>query len=162
MDLADRKIIGWVLSEGMSTEQTTLAALERALKARKAERGLIFHSDRGVQYACNVFKDKLKALKIGVVQSMSRKGNCWDNSAMESFFKTAKSEKFNRYNFKTKQDAKLCVFRYIEGWYNKGNGKSRLKSLRFTIATPPTVCSWQTTTKASRPCITMPWGSSTL
>lgn len=124
MDLADRKIIGWVLSEGMSTEQTTLAALERALKARKAEKGLIFHSDRGVQYACNVFKGKLKALKIGVVQSMSRKGNCWDNSAMESFFKTAKSEKLNRYNFKTKQEAKLCVFRYIEGWYNK----SRLHS----------------------------------
>ncbi len=120
MDLADRKIIGWTLSEGMSAEQTSLAALERALKARKAENGLIFHSDRGIQYACNDFKDKLKALKIDVVQSMSRKGNCWDNSAMESFFKTAKSEKLNRYNFKTRQEAKLCVFRYIEGWYNKG------------------------------------------
>lgn len=120
MDLADRKIIGWTLSDGMSAEQTTIAALERALKTRKAEKGLIFHSDRGVQYACNSFKDKLKALKIDVVQSMSRKGNCWDNSAMESFFKTAKSEKFNRYNFKTRQEARLCVFRYIEGWYNKG------------------------------------------
>jgi putative transposase len=124
MDLADIKIVGWALSEGMSAEQTTLAALERALKARKAGNGLIFHSDRGIQYACNDFKDKLKGLKIGVVQSMSRKGNCWDNSVMENFFKTAKSEKFNRYNFKTKQDAKLCVFRYIEGWYNK----SRLHS----------------------------------
>lgn len=102
MDLADRKIIGWTLSEDLSAEHTTITALERALKVRKAENGLIFHSDRGVQYACNDFKDKLKALKIGVVQSMSRKGNCWDNSAIESFFKTAKSEKFDRYNFKTR------------------------------------------------------------
>ena len=104
----------------MSAEQTSLAALERVLKARKAENGLLFHSDRGVQYACNDFKDKLRALKMDVVQSMSRRDNCWDYSAMESFFKTAKSEKFNRYNFKTRQEAKLCVFRYIEGCYNKG------------------------------------------
>lgn len=104
----------------MSAEQTSLPALEEALKARKAENGLIFHSDRGVQYAYIDFKDKLRALKIDVVQSMSLKGSCCDNSAMESFFKTDKSKKFNRYNFKTRQRAKLCAFRYIEGWYNKG------------------------------------------
>lgn len=119
MDLAGRKIIGWPLSEGMSAEKTTLAALGIALKNRKAESGLIFHSDRGVQYACNAFKDKIKSLKPGFVQSMSRKGKFWDNAATESFFRTAKSEKFNRYNFKTRQGARLCVFRYIEGWYNK-------------------------------------------
>lgn len=90
MDLADRKIIGWTLSEGMSAEQTSVAALERALKVRRVENGLIFHSDRGVQYPCNDFKDKLKSLKIEVVQSMSRKGNCWDNSAMQNFFKRLK------------------------------------------------------------------------
>ena len=85
MDLYDRKIIGWSLSDGMSTNETTLASWKMAIKNRNIETGLIFHSDRGVQYANNKFANVLESYKV--TRSMSRKGNCWDNAVAESFFK---------------------------------------------------------------------------
>jgi putative transposase len=85
MDLNDRKIIGWSLSDGMSTEETTLLALKMAVKNRNIEKGLIFHSDKGVQYASKKFVNVLDSYKK-ITCSMSRKGNCWDNAVAESFF----------------------------------------------------------------------------
>jgi putative transposase len=117
MDLADRKVIGWALSETIKTGDTTLAALRMALNNRPLVQPLLFHSDRGVQYACNEFTEQLK--KYPVQQSMSRKGNCWDNAVAESFFKTLKTEMVYQRDFKIKTAAKLAIFEYIEVWYNR-------------------------------------------
>ncbi len=78
---------------------------------------LLFHSDRGVQYACSEFTGQLR--KWPVKQSMSRKGKCWDNAVAESFFKTMKTKMIYHHNFQTKVEAKLAVFEYIEVWYNR-------------------------------------------
>ena len=83
-----------------------------ALKNRAISGQLLFHSDRGVQYACSEFRDQLKGLPV--VQSMSRKGNCWDNAVAESFFKTFKSELVNHVVFQTRSEARLATFEYIE------------------------------------------------
>lgn len=118
LDLADRKVIGWSVSETMSAQSTVIAALNKAVTNRVGKPGLIFHSDRGVQYACEEFRSALK--KIGNVnQSMSRKGNCWDNAVAESFFKILKSELGYETRFETRRQATLAIFEFIEGWYNR-------------------------------------------
>jgi putative transposase len=86
MDLADRKIIGWSMDNSMSASSTVVDAWKMAIKNRPLDGELIFHSDRGIQYASNEFRRCLKGLPV--LQSMSRKGNCWDNAIAESFFKT--------------------------------------------------------------------------
>lgn len=86
IDLYDRKCIGWSISDGMNAEETSLAAWKMALKNRSISKGLIFHSDRGVQYVCKKFANTLDSYKM-ITRSMSRKGNCWDNAVAESFFK---------------------------------------------------------------------------
>lgn len=88
-----------------------------ALSKRTISQPLIFHSDRGVQYASKAFRKELKTNCL-VVQSMSGKGNCWDNAVAESFFKTLKTELVYHENYKTIQQAKTTVFEYIETWYN--------------------------------------------
>ena len=118
VDLADRKIVGWSLSTTMKAEDTTMPAWEMALKNRRPERGLIFHSDRGIQYACTQFTGLLARFP-GVIRSMSRKGNCWDNAVAESFFKSLKTEWVYGKNYKTKEQAALDIFQYIEVWYNR-------------------------------------------
>ncbi len=117
IDLADRKVIGWSLSETMKAGDTTVPALKMAVKNRLVVQPLLFHSDRGVQYACHEFTSELK--KWPVTQSMSRRGNCWDNAVAESFFKTMKTEMVYHRDFKTKAEAKLAIFEYIEVWYNR-------------------------------------------
>ncbi len=117
IDLGDRKVIGWSLGNSLKAVDTSIAAFNMAIKNRPITQKLIFHSDRGVQYACNEFTDMLKGYKT-VQQSMSRKGNCWDNAVAESFFKTLKSEWTNWYKYQTVKQAALSVFEYIEGWYN--------------------------------------------
>lgn len=117
MDLADRKIIGWSLSDGMKADQTVIPAFKMALANRKPNGSFLFHSDRGVQYACDEFKALLK--KYPVLQSMSRIGNCWDNAPMESFFKSMKSEWIYHQEFMDKTQASVAVFEYIESWYNR-------------------------------------------
>ena len=92
LDLFDRKVIGWALSDTLETNNTTIPAFEMAVKNRQPENGLIFHSDRGVQYCAYSFRDVMRNICPSVRQSMSRKGNCWDNACAESFFKTLKSE----------------------------------------------------------------------
>ncbi len=116
MDLADRMVVGWNLSNNMTDEHTTIAALKKAIKNRPIESGLIFHSDRGSQYASDDFRKLLKNNKC--IQSMSRKGNCWDNAVAESFFKTIKVESLYRYKFETIEQVSSVVFDYIDGWYN--------------------------------------------
>jgi len=98
IDLADRKVIGWSLSEDMTTENTIMKAWLHARSNRAIGPGLIFHSDRGVQYACNKMIS-LFSFNRKIVQSMSRKGNCWDNAVAESFFKTIKNEWLYRFKY---------------------------------------------------------------
>jgi len=116
IDLADRMIVGWNLSDNMTDTDTTIAAFKTALKNRPIDSGLIFHSDRGSQYASTNFRNLLEENKC--IQSMSRKGNCWDNAVAESFFKTIKTESLDRYKFTTMNQVYSTVFQYIDGWYN--------------------------------------------
>jgi len=118
MDLADRQIVGWSFSEGMSANETIIPAWKQACKKRAIDQELIFHSDRGIQYACEEFRKLLKARPV-VRQSMSRKGNCWDNAPAESFFKTFKAElpiEPTRYSY---NNLRGVVFNFIEIWYNR-------------------------------------------
>lgn len=116
LDLADRMVVGWSLSTTMDRKTTVIAALRRAILFRKPEIEFIFHSDRGVQYACNEFKSLLKVYKAK--QSMSRKGDCWDNAVAESFFKTIKVECIYKNKFQNMKEAYSTIFEYIRGWYN--------------------------------------------
>ena len=118
MDLADRQIVGWALSRSMNAQQTSIACITQALARRGAAEGTIFHSDRGSQYACGAFTHILK--RHGLVQSMARKGNCWDNAPAESFFKTLKAELLSQIApFRNYADARAILFNYIEVWYNR-------------------------------------------
>jgi len=117
MDLGDRQILGWSLSEGMSAEQTSLAALREAVAKRESTPGLLFHSDQGSQYACASFTELLAGHKI--TQSMSRKGNCWDNAPAESFFKTLKYELDMPDRYCSYAQLRSAIFEYIEIWYNR-------------------------------------------
>ena len=116
IDLYSRKIVGWRLGIRM-TKQLVIDSLDEATRTRRPGSGLMFHSDRGVQYASNDFRKMLS--RNGIIQSMSRKGNCWDNTVAESFFKTIKTEMIYWNNFKTRYDAELKIFEYIEIFYNR-------------------------------------------
>lgn len=119
MDLADRQIIGWSLSVGMKAAETTIPAWQMACRQRPPQQELIFHSDRGIQYACEEFRAHLKAWPV-VAQSMSRKGNCWDNAPAESFFKTLKAElQMEEEKFTGYAQARRVLFDFIEIWYNR-------------------------------------------
>ena len=127
MDLFDRKIIGWNLSNGMTTKETTLPAWEMAVKNRKITKDLIFHSDKGVQYANKIFCKALNAHKF-VRQSMSRKQNHNDNAVCESFFRSFKLELLNGSTLMARKQMKAEVDDYIENWYNKKRRQSFLAS----------------------------------
>ncbi|WP_262890428.1 IS3 family transposase [Pontibacter beigongshangensis] len=117
-------LVSWALSETMEAKETTIAAFQMAVRNRPVRQDLLFHSDRGVQYACQEFRDELKDKPV--LQSMSRKGNCWDNAVAESFFKTMKTEMVYHCKFATRQQARLAVFEYIEGFYNRKRRHSAL------------------------------------
>jgi transposase InsO family protein len=119
LDLFDRKLIGWALSGDMEAVHTTIPALEMAFANRKAQEGLIFHSDRGVQYCAKSFRQRLGELCPSVRQSMSRKGNCWDNACAESFFKTLKRELETLDGKHTVGEVRQSVFMYLEAYYNR-------------------------------------------
>lgn len=116
IDLADRKVIGWSYSKDMTTENTVLEAWNRARQNRTIIPGFILHSDRGVQYASNKMT-KILSNNTWANQSMSRKGNYWDNAVAESFFKSLKYEWIYRFNFKTYSQAENQIEKYIN-WYN--------------------------------------------
>jgi putative transposase len=121
IDLFSRMVVSWELSETLS-HQFVVEAFHRALWKRKTPRGLMVHSDRGVQYACDAFRDALA--KTGSIQSMSRKGNCWDNAVAESFFHLLKSELGETFN--NKEIAYQELFQYIEIDYNRHRTHSTL------------------------------------
>ena len=115
LDLGTRRLVGWSLSERINTT-LVCDALRMAYWRRKPGAGLMLHSDRGVQYASHAYRRLLKEFKM--VQSMSRKGNCWDNAPTESFFKTLKVEQTHRVRYETRADARLDIVNWIEGFYN--------------------------------------------
>jgi putative transposase len=123
MDLASRKIVGWSMSERMKAD-LVCQALKSAYWRRKPPAGLIMHSDRGSQYAGETHRQLIKDYRM--IQSMSRRGNCWDNAAMESFFSTLKIERTNRKTYRTRDEAKPDVFDYIERFYNPRRRHSTL------------------------------------
>lgn len=116
IDLYSRKIVGWSMDDNMKTSLIS-NALKMAIKRRNPPSGLIFHSDRGSQYASYEYRDLLK--KHEIKQSMSRKGNCWDNAVAESFFNSLKTELIYQNKFKTKAQANQAIFEYIEIFYNR-------------------------------------------
>lgn len=116
MDLYSRIIVGWDLSESLD-RHSMIHAFQKALWRRSPPAGLLVHSDRGVQYASADFRDLLK--KNQFVQSMSRKGDCWDNAVAESFFHTLKTQCLYHNRFLNKADAEQALFTYIEVYYNR-------------------------------------------
>ena len=123
MDLFSRPIVGWSMSRRM-TKKLVLEALEMAVGRRRPEPGLIHHSDRGSQYACGDYQRTLNG--HGMVCSMSRKGDCWDNAPMESFFHTLKTELVHHRDYQTRNQAKTDIFEYIEVFYNRSRRHSSL------------------------------------
>lgn len=119
IDLFNRKVVGWAMSDNLSTEATIIPAWNMAIKNNKITEELIFHSDRGSQYASCKFTNIIKKHNGLVKQSMSRKGNCWDNAVAESFFKSLKVEWVYKHTYDLKSQAELSVFSWIETWYNK-------------------------------------------
>jgi putative transposase len=130
IDLFDRKVIGWSLSHTMKAQETSIKLFKMALlnSPINPDQSLIYHSDRGMQYACGEFVSELSKHK-SVIRSMSRKGNCWDNAVAESFFKTLKVELIYQNKYQTKQQAELSVFEYIETFYNKNRRHKKLNNL---------------------------------
>jgi transposase InsO family protein len=116
LDLFSRMVVGWALSSSLSADMV-LTAFRRAIRNRRPVAGLIIHSDRGVQYACNDFRQELEKHKF--VQSMSRKGDCWDNAVAESFFSIIKSELIYHTRYSGPQDTLRSLFEYIEVFYNR-------------------------------------------
>ncbi len=118
IDLFTRKAVGYSMSESMPSD-LVIAALDMGLKRQgiNTTNDLTTHSDRGSQYASKDYRDKIEEYKI--VQSMSRKGNCYDNAFIESFFRTLKVELIYNRKFKTREEARKTIFEFIEVWYNR-------------------------------------------
>ncbi len=123
MDLYSRRIVGWAMRKRITTE-LTLEALHQALGRRMVRPGLIHHSDRGSQYAAETYQRLLE--RHGITVSMSRKGDCWDNAPMESFFATLKTELVYEETFLTREEARGKIFAYIEAYYNRERRHSTL------------------------------------
>jgi putative transposase len=126
IDLASRLVVGWSMGETLET-RLAAGALEMALQRRKPPPGLLHHSDRGVQYASNEYRELLEAQKA--VVSMSRKGNCWDNAVAESFFATLEIELIEGADWHTRNEARSAIFDFVEVWYNRHRRHSSLKYL---------------------------------
>jgi len=131
IDLYSRKVVGWSISRNIDTELLKDAFL-MAVTLRVPPKGLIFHSDRGIQYASKGFRKLIKLYCMK--QSMSRKGDCWDNACAESFFKTLKVEEIYRYVSLTEKEVREKVFEYIEGFYNikrRHSANNNLSPVKF-------------------------------
>ena len=118
LDLGDRSVVSWALSNTLHAQSSVIKAFKEAVEKRNISKnsGLMFHSDRGVQYACEDFRSLLNQYKV--TQSMSRKGNCWDNAVAESFFKTIKTEELDQHLLIKAEQLFSLIFKYIDGWYN--------------------------------------------
>jgi putative transposase len=116
LDLYSRRVVGWAMSERID-QRLVLDALTMGLGQGRAQAGLIHHTDQGRQYSSTAYVEMLK--KHGLVQSMSRRGNCYDNAVAESFFSSLKNELVHHCSFKTREHARTAVFEYIEVFYNR-------------------------------------------
>jgi len=116
IDLFSRKIVGWEMADHLRAE-LCVNALSMAIERRRPDPGLLHHSDRGVQYACEAYRSFLD--RYGIEPSMSRTGDCYDNAAMESFFSTLKRELIYHEKYQTRDEARLSIFEYIEVFYNR-------------------------------------------
>jgi transposase InsO family protein len=123
IDLFSRRVVGWSMSDDLKAGSVA-QALAMALGRRKPDPGLLHHSDRGVQYACELYQELLA--KHGIAASMSRPGNCYDNAVVESFFGTLKTELVHRVRYATRDQARAKVFEWIECWYNRRRRHSSL------------------------------------
>jgi putative transposase len=123
LDLDSRAVIGWAMGPRL-TGDLTEQALRRALKTRQPQAGLLHHTDRGSQYAAEPYQQMLTA--HGITASMSRKGNCWDNACVESFFGTLKRELIHHRQYSTRDEAKREIFEYLEVFYNRQRRHSTL------------------------------------
>lgn len=123
LDLASRRCVGWAMRDTLDPE-IAVSALTMAITTRRPEPGVIHHSDRGSQYACADYRAVLA--QHGMIASMSRKGNCWDNAVAESFFATLELELIMKHRWATRDDARRAIFRFIEGWYNRARRHSTL------------------------------------
>lgn len=130
LDAWSRRVIGWAVDTQM-TAALTLAALDQATTSRRPPVGVLHHSDRGVQYACTA--DRTALQRLGMVASMSRRGNCWDNAVVESFFASLKSERTGEKRYGSWQDAEADVRDYIERFYNRQRRHSTLGHLSPAI-----------------------------
>jgi putative transposase len=116
LDLFSRRVVGWSMSNH-NDAPFVLAALRMAVDWRNPDPGLIVHTDRGSQYACNEYRAFIEA--HGIVPSMSRTRACWDNAVAESFFATLRLELQPDRRWSTRSEARMAIFEYIEGWYNR-------------------------------------------
>jgi putative transposase len=123
IDLFSRRVVGWSMADDLKARGVA-EALAMALARRKPGAGLLHHSDRGVQYACELYQAMLD--EHGITRSMSRPGNCYDNAAVESFFGTLKTELVHRTRYRTRDEARASVFEWIECWYNRKRRHSSL------------------------------------
>ena len=125
MDVFSRKIVGYAMTDHMRAE-AMLEALDMAVLNQKPGAGhsLVSHSDRGCQYAAELYRKRLR--ELGITASMSRRGNCYDNAYAESFFHTLKVELVHRRRFATRAEASAAIFEYIEVWYNRKRMHSAL------------------------------------
>ena len=119
IDLFHREVVRWSMGQTLSTGDTIVPAWNMAIESNNITKELIFHSDRGSQYASATFTDILKRYNGSIRQSMSRKGNCWDNAVAESFFKSLKVEWVYAHSYNLRSEAELSVFQWIETWYNR-------------------------------------------
>jgi putative transposase len=122
-DMATRQIVGWSMADHLKAD-LCIAALVMALQRWQPGKGLIHHSDRGVQYASGPYRAVLE--RHGLIASMSRRGNCRDNAPMESFFASLKKEHVHQTSFRTRAEAKAAVFEYVEIFYNRQRLHSRI------------------------------------
>lgn len=123
LDLAARVVVGWSMSDTLE-RTVVLRAIRMALDSRRPGPGLVHHSDRGVQYACDEHRALLAS--NGVIASMSRRGNCWDNAVAESFFATLERELIDDADWATHEEARGAIFEFIEIWYNRQRRHSTL------------------------------------
>jgi transposase InsO family protein len=123
LDLYSRVVVGWAM-EARLTGELTQQALHMALQRRHPKPGLLHHSDRGSQYAATAYQQQLRA--AGMTSSMSRRGNCWDNACVESFFGTLKRELIHHRRYRTREEARQEIFEYLEVFYNRQRRHSTL------------------------------------
>jgi len=123
LDLYSRRIVGWNMADHLQSDLVD-EALRMALLSRRPGAGLMHHSDRGVQYACRQHRQLLE--RAGMIRSMSRAGNCYDNAVMESFFGKLKTELINEQTYQTHDQARSSIFEYLEGFYNRQRRHSSL------------------------------------